>query len=320
MLSLARLHPWRLDVPLLLLACAAILVFGLTLPVLTIRSMAGLSESTYSILTGIRALWTGHHRFLAGLIFTFSLVFPVFKLTAIAILWFVPAQPLRRVTWLHDLKLLGKWSMLDVFVVAALLGTVHFGALTASAPRAGIYAFGTAILLSMVLIYLVAHIAGVSAEGYRPLLPVLNAFPFELPALILLGVGYDLPLMEVKKWVYWSREYSLLTGVGELAEEGRWFIAAAIALFVIVAPTVKLLGYMALRFVRREGPGRNRLAWIVLQLNRWSMAEVFALALLVATVKIGKLLELTPGPGLWCLLAGVALSALVSLPRFRTPR
>src|SRR6185503_11433342 len=286
--SLAGLHPRRLDIPLLLVACLVVLGFGLFLPVLTIRSMAGLSESTYSVLTGIRALWTGGHRFLAGLIFTFSLVFPVFKLTAIAILWFLPAQPLRRVTWLHDLKLLGKWSMLDVFVVAALLGTVHFGALTESVPRPGIYCFGSAILLSMTLIYLVAHIAGVSAEGYRPPLPVLNAFPFELPALILLGVGYDLPLMEVKKWVYWSREYSLLTGVGELAEEGRWFIAAAIALFVIIAPTVKLLGYMALRFVRREGPGRNRLAWIVLQLNRWSMAEVFALALLVATVKIGK--------------------------------
>lgn len=316
---LSRLHPGRPDVLALLVSSAALLVLGLSLPVVTIRNMAGLSESTYSVLSGIRALWTGGHRFLGALIFTFSLVFPIFKLSAIALLWYFPAPPVRRVVWLQDLKLLGKWSMLDVFVVAALLGTVRFGALTEATPRAGIYCFGAAILCSMVLIYLVAHLAHVSAEGYRPPVPLLNAFPFELPALILLGVGYDLPLMEVKKWVFWNREYSLLTGVGELASDGRWFLAAVITLFVIVAPAVKLLGYMLLRFVRPGDAGRARLVWVVLQLNRWSMGEVFALALLVASVKIGKMLELTPGPGLWCLLAGVFLSSLVSLPRFRRP-
>lgn len=317
--SLAKLHRQRLDVPVLLVGTAMLLGLGLSLPALTIRSLAGLRESTYSVWSGIIALWTGGHRFLGALIFTFSLVFPLFKLTAITLLWFFPAPPLRRVTWLQDLKVLGKWSMLDVFVVAALLGTVRFGELTEASPRAGIYCFGCAILGSMVLIYLVAHAAHVSAEGYKPPLPILNAFPFELPAMILLGVGYDLPLMEVKKWAFWSRDYSLITGVGELVTDGRWFLAAAIALFVIIAPMVKLLGYVVLRFVRPAGRARARLAWAVLQLNRWSMAEVFALALLVASVKIGKMLELTPGPGLWCLLAGVALSAVVSLPRFRSP-
>jgi len=318
-LSLARLHPWRLDVPVLLAASAVLLGFGLSLPAVAIRNMAGLTGTIYSVLTGIQALWTGEHWFLSGLIFTFSIVFPVFKLTAIGLLWFRRVEPKRRVIWLQDLKLLGKWSMLDVFVVAALLGTVRFGLLTEARPHAGIYCFGAAILLSMTLIYLVAHIAHISAEGYKPPMPVLNAIPFELPALILLGLGFDLPLMEVKKWLFWKREYSLFTGVDELASDGRWFLALAIALFVMLAPTVKLLGYMILRFIRRKGTGRKPLEWMVLQLNRWSMAEVFVLALLVATVKIGKLLELTPGPGLWCLLAGVVLSALVSFPSFRKP-
>jgi len=318
-LPLSRLHPGRLDVPALLVASTVILCFGLLLPAVSIRSLAGLSVNAYSVWTGIQALWSGNHPFLAAVVFTFSLVFPVFKLAAIGSLWFLRFEPRRRVIWLNDLKLLGKWSMLDVFVVAAVLGTVRFGALTEAQPRAGIYFFGTAILLSMILIYLVAHIAHTSAEGYNPPLPILNAVPCELPALILLCVGFDLPLMEVKKWVLWHREYSLFTGVRELAADGRWFLSGTIALFVMIAPAVKLLGYMALRLIRRKGPDRKRLLWMVLQLNRWSMAEVFALALLVASVKIGGMLELTPGPGLWCLLAGVGLSALVSFPYFRRP-
>lgn len=318
-MPLSRLHPRRLDVPALLVASTVILCFGLLLPAVAIHSMAGLSVKAYSVWTGIQALWSGNHRFLAAVVFTFSIVFPVFKLAAIGSLWFLRFKPRRRVIWLNDLKLLGKWSMLDVFVIAVLLGTVRFGALTQALPRAGIYFFGTAILMSMALIYLVAHIAHNSAEGYKPPVPVLNAVPVELPALILLCVGFDLPLMAVKKWVFWHRDYSLLTGVHELATDGRWFLAGAIALFVVVAPAVKLLGYIALRFIRRKGHGRKRLTWAVLQLNRWSMAEVFALALLVASVKIGGMLELTPGPGLWCLLAGVGLSALVSFPSFRRP-
>lgn len=56
---LSRLHPGRPDVLALLVSSAALLVLGLSLPVVTIRNMAGLSESTYSVLSGIRALWTG---------------------------------------------------------------------------------------------------------------------------------------------------------------------------------------------------------------------------------------------------------------------
>lgn len=317
--ALASLHSRRLDVPALLFASVVVLCLGWLLPAAGIRSIGGLSVSTYSVLTGIQALWTGGHRYLSALIFTFSILFPVFKLAAVGLLWFLRVEPRRRIIWLQDLKLLGKWSMLDVFVVAVLLGTVRFGALTEAHPRAGIYFFGTAIFMSMGLIYLVAHIAHISAEKYQPPVPVLNAFPVELPALILMGIGFSLPLMEVKKWVFWNREYSLFSGVQELASDGRWFLAVTIALFVLLAPTVKLLGYMALRFIRPKGRERKKLEWAVLQLNRWSMAEVFMLALLVASVKIGKMLDLTPGPGLWCLLAGVGLSAIISLPSFRRP-
>jgi paraquat-inducible protein A len=51
------------------------------------------------------------------------------------------------------LKILGKWSMLDVFVVAIVIVAVKFGLMAKAEPRAGVYVFGAAILLSMFLTF-----------------------------------------------------------------------------------------------------------------------------------------------------------------------
>jgi paraquat-inducible protein A len=47
------------------------------------------------------------------------------------------------------MHLLGKWSMLDVFVVAVLVVTVKLGAMASVEARYGIYAFTAAVFLTM---------------------------------------------------------------------------------------------------------------------------------------------------------------------------
>ena len=77
------------------------------------------------------------------------MVFPFAKLATLAFIWFRPLTERERVDALRWLELLGKWSMLDVFVVAILIVAAKLRDLTQVQPRIGIYLFALAIVLSM---------------------------------------------------------------------------------------------------------------------------------------------------------------------------
>ena len=149
MKSLRELYPKRIDVAFLIIVSAVLLVVGLNLPVLTIRKLW--EESTFSILSGILNLWREKYYFLATVIFFFSIIFPIVKLVALFVIWFVRLTDARRKWVLHCLALLGKWSMLDVFVTAVLVVSVKLGALATAKAESGIYYFGSSILLAMLV-------------------------------------------------------------------------------------------------------------------------------------------------------------------------
>ncbi len=130
---------------------------GLSMPVLTVRKIW--EKNTFSILTGITSLYDEKFYFLAFIIFFFSLVFPVTKLAALLLIWGVRLSDSNRIALVHWLGFLGKWSMLDVFVVAVIVVSVKLGVLASAEPKSGIYIFGLSILLSMVTTSLVDHMA-----------------------------------------------------------------------------------------------------------------------------------------------------------------
>ncbi len=145
--SLQQLHPKRLDIVFLILASAVLLFIGLHLPVLTVRKLW--ERNTFSILSGIANLWNERYYFLAVVIFFFSIVFPIVKLTTLFATWFLKLTDSQRNWILYCLSILGKWSMLDVFVTAIIIVTVKLGALATAKAEKGIYYFGASILLAM---------------------------------------------------------------------------------------------------------------------------------------------------------------------------
>jgi len=141
---------------LILLACV-LLGVGLTLPVLTIRKIW--EQNTFSVISGIQNLYHDKQYFLAFIIFFFSVVFPIVKLFSLGVLWVARLKEEHQKSILYWLELLGKWSMLDVFVVAVIVVTVKLGVLAKAEPRNGIYVFGAAILVSMVVTFLADNLA-----------------------------------------------------------------------------------------------------------------------------------------------------------------
>ncbi len=163
--SLHERYLHRHDIPLLLVVSSALLLLGLSLPILNVEKMV-LWKNSYSVFTGIVGLWEQHEYLLAAVLFFFSFVFPVAKLTVLAVVWYVRLPEARRATALRWLGLLGKWSMLDVFVVAILIVAVKLGPLAQVQPKPGIYFFCAGILGSMVTTMLVEQLA--RAAGGAP--------------------------------------------------------------------------------------------------------------------------------------------------------
>jgi len=136
-----------------LLAAAAIMYLPANLlPVMITRSLFGTQQDT--ILSGVIYFWVSGSYGLAALIFTASFLVPLFKLSALFLL-VVLAQ--RRSTWRQRerarlyqlLELIGRWSMLDVFVVALLAGLVRMQGLAEITAGVGIAAFGAVVVLTM---------------------------------------------------------------------------------------------------------------------------------------------------------------------------
>jgi paraquat-inducible protein A len=135
----------------LLAACALYLPANL-LPVMTTRSLFGTQNDT--ILSGIIYFWIDGSYGLAAIIFIASFLVPLFKLAALFVL-VLGAQ--RRSHWrrgerarlYHVIELIGRWSMLDVFVVALLAGLVRIQGFAEITAGMGIAAFGLVVVLTM---------------------------------------------------------------------------------------------------------------------------------------------------------------------------
>lgn len=145
--TLQQLFPGRIDILVLIIVSAALLFIGLNLPVLTVRKLW--EKNTFSVISGIINLWKGKYYVLSFIIFFFSVIFPVVKLVTLSVIWFVRLSDRYRKWLLNGLGLLGKWSMLDVFVTAIIIVSIKLGALASAKAEVGIYYFAISILLAM---------------------------------------------------------------------------------------------------------------------------------------------------------------------------
>ena len=136
----------------LALAAAVMLVPANVLPVLSTNT--GGHRRTDTIMSGIFSLWEDGMWGIAAIVFIASILIPLLKLAGLG--WLVLAarrggtRNSRALTRLYAvLDFIGRWSMLDVFLVAFLAGAVQFGSLATIEPRSGIVAFAAAVVLTV---------------------------------------------------------------------------------------------------------------------------------------------------------------------------
>lgn len=136
----------------LLLTAAILYIPANVLPIMSVRTLGAGGPDT--IMSGIVALAQHGMLPIAILVFVASILVPTFKLVGIGML-LLSVQRHRqlsarqRILMFRFIEWIGRWSMLDIFVIAILVAVVNFGSLAQVEPGLGALAFASVVILTM---------------------------------------------------------------------------------------------------------------------------------------------------------------------------
>ncbi len=149
-----RRHPDSIARTWALLVSAAILYIPANVyPIMHTSSILGSQDDT--IMTGVALFWNDGDYPLAAVIFIASILVPMLKLFSLAFLtlsvqlhsqW----QPRQRTTLYRIVEGIGRWSMLDVFVITLTVALVRFNTLAVITAGPGALAFASVVVLTMI--------------------------------------------------------------------------------------------------------------------------------------------------------------------------
>lgn len=135
-----------------LVAAAILYVPANAYPVLETRTPT--DSGPHTIAEGIAELFAGGSWLLALLVFFASILVPMLKMLAMALL--ILSVRMRSSWRLREraelyrlLEFVGRWSMLDIYVVAMLVALVQLGALATVTAGPGALAFAAVVVLTM---------------------------------------------------------------------------------------------------------------------------------------------------------------------------
>ena len=132
----------------MLLAAMGFFVSGIFLPFTSVTKL-WLFENQISVFRGLIILWKGSELFLFLILFVFTVCFPFVKINALLALWLYPGLTAEQArTFFKFVSNLGKWSMLDVFVVAILVLTVKSGGVASIKVQGGFFLFFISVMLT----------------------------------------------------------------------------------------------------------------------------------------------------------------------------
>ena len=136
----------------LLIAAFILYIPANTLPIMSVNYWGEIQSDT--ILSGVMHLLHEGMWPLALLIFIASIFIPIFKLATLFLLLIsiqlkLVYRPKDRTTLYRITEFIGRWSMVDVFVIALLVALVQFGSTASIRPELGALSFASVVILTM---------------------------------------------------------------------------------------------------------------------------------------------------------------------------
>lgn len=121
---------------------------GIFLPFTTVTKL-WLFNNQISVYRGLIVLWKAGELFLFLILFVFTICFPFVKMNCLLALWVYPGLSADQARAFYKfVSHLGKWSMLDVFVVAILVLTIRSTGVASIKVGIGFFLFFFSVMLT----------------------------------------------------------------------------------------------------------------------------------------------------------------------------
>lgn len=263
-------------------------IAALSLPFMHLRQ--GISKEPYSLINSVVLMWEKGLFVLVILVVGFSILFPFAKLGVLTWVSLTKQVEKRQLKWLHAVELMGKWSMLDAFLVSIILALASNQFFVDGTPLIGLNCFILAILLSMVTGELLSRSLRQPEPEVDGPSKDQSVIWLALSGLTLLG-ALSIPFLGIEDWILKNREYSILTLGPVLFAEGAWLAAGLVVCFLIIAPILSwTASFLSWRNGRKGIPYEKTRYWIQLA-QRWNMLDVFGLSLVVFALESDQLMK-----------------------------
>ena len=131
-------------------------------------------------------------------------------------------------------------------------------------------------------------------------------------ALVLFPLAVTLPMIRIEKFGH-THESGLIEGVTVLLSRGELVVGLVVLTCSVILPVLKLVAMLVLssgRFLRLRH--RALTYRLVEWAGRWGMLDVLLVAILVAVLKLGDMVEVSVGPGLLAFTTCVGLSLVAA--------
>ncbi|MBC8202672.1 MAG: paraquat-inducible protein A [Planctomycetes bacterium] len=323
MQSWAQKKGWL--IPILLCLSLAANILGLILPFLELDK-AFSDKIIYSLPHSVHLMWESKLYIISILILSFSIIFPFVKLFSLFAAWFLPWKSTTRATFLHWIELLGKWSYMDIFVVILLLALTNNQTMISSKIHSGVYFFIGAITLSMFVSQMVLGMARkivVEEHGKQVYPPKKRWMLFDqlylgwtVPLLVIVSAAalvesIHATFLQISQFFLVSRSYSIFDIIELLQTNKHWILLIVIVGTIIAIPLIRLAFLLVVWIIPMQVSTHIRARQILEGLSRWSMLDVFGIALFLIASEGKDLVNTKVQPGLYIVVIAIALSYIL---------
>jgi paraquat-inducible protein A len=296
-------------VSIMLVSSLILNITALLLPFIQISPFIK-SELIYTLPTSMILLWNHGLYLIAILVFAFSIIFPFVKLTTLFFIWFVSTDNTLRIKLITRVEALGKWSMLDVFIICIMLILTNNQFWISSAPQVGIYFFLFAIIISIICSILIDIICSksnkMSVTKRKEIIQGTLNMKWGERTLIILGVIIGIIFLllalhssyiAINSYLFKNYSYSIINSVISL-----WPLSCTLSIFfiivLIVAPLLNILCLLLFWIIKHKPRFHYSLLLFMKKVAKFSMLDVFCLALLLFLTEGNKLIKIDLKTGL----------------------
>ena len=313
-------------------AISALVLLVLSLPFNFLIFKSNGQQHSINITDTLNVLINQDYLSLAVITALAILIIPLIVLTGIAVLsaGYLRQRRMRLFKPVyHTVNNLMQWSMAEVFMVGTLVSLIKVTSLADVAYGASFYAFiGFAVCLTLAMVNYDRNRLGLwlykgALPAPKPLTEagasasIQRTYALLLVSALLYIPANVLPIMHTELFGR-DEPNTIIGGVISLWQSGSYPVALVILVASVVVPVAKILilgwlNYTVQRRYQRSKRSRVKFYRVTEAIGRWSMIDVFVVAILVGLIQLGNTISINPGPAALAFCAVVFVTMIAAM-------